>query len=40
MLACTCWIGTALIAAGVIGAIVGLGFWRHRRATRQPSTGA
>jgi hypothetical protein len=40
MLACTCWIGTALIVVGVIGAIVGLGFWRHRRSARRPSAEA
>jgi hypothetical protein len=39
MLACTCWIGTALIAVGVVGAIVGLGFWRHRRSTRRSDAG-
>jgi hypothetical protein len=36
MLACTCWIGTALIAVGVIGAVAALGIWRHRRSTRRP----
>jgi uncharacterized membrane protein (DUF2068 family) len=35
MLACTCWIGTALIAIGVLAAITGLGLWRYRRAQRR-----
>jgi hypothetical protein len=34
MLACACWIGSALIAAGILAGVVALGVWRHRRATR------
>jgi hypothetical protein len=34
MLACACWITSALIAAGVIAGLFALGVWRHRRATR------
>jgi len=39
MLACTCWLGMGLIAVGVIVAVFGLGFWRHRRTQRRDATG-
>jgi hypothetical protein len=38
MLACTCWIGMVAIAVGVLGAITGLGVWRHRRSQRSGTT--
>jgi len=40
MLACSCWVGSVLIALAILGGIAALGIWRHRRTLRDRSRTA